>query len=1181
MIFESLHCRPFGPFRDRTLDLAPGLNVIHGPNESGKSTLRAALSVGLCGQRRGRRPTKAVEEFKRRHQPWDDSSAWAVSVVIALADGQRVELLQDLAHGVDSSAREVDSHRDLSDQVMTYGAPDGAQWLGLSRATFDSVAGVRQAEILAILDDAGTLQEDMQRAAATARAKHTARAAVDLLTEFRRDQVGTSRSPTKPLRRSQHAATAAEEKLHAARKRHDDHRSTLDEIRAMEEEERKLLTRRRTVDAILAKAKAEAAIDRYGDALESSRLFPHGQPAPPGHDEEDGLEESLSQALRNWKSAPDPRPLEGLTAKELRERIAASERREAAYRAVGLEIELVNMRKQFERASALQKQFPDGAPRAPAGSHGDLERRAAIALSAWRSSPEPEPLGGVSSGRIAARIQASREQERLRAAVRAEVEAREHRRDLAEAARLDERVRSAPGQRPDEHEPIEREVVEALRRWEEKPDSDPPSGSSEPDLVKELDEVDQEAMTLAEGHEAAEVLRRHPLLYVVAVSFTVALIVSLVTGSVAGWVASAVLAAYGIRRFVRALRLGTAERQRRREDLAARRRGLERAITVRRVDDQAYERDCRKIERAEQTIREVAGRIKSDSTNAAEPVESLRTWLEARRRDRDAFDAVREERARLDQMTDGRSVADLEAECDALDRAAKEVAVDLDADRLETARAEPLSDEDWERFRRTATSERETWSAERAERVAAETAYQKRVEDRMAAGNDLMEVAGLADIEADDPETAAAELNEWQSRRTERQKNFDRHNRDWGTLRALLEQRTLDEFAQELADRQRELEMALSDTSEERVVAVRTEAPTPERRESLQREEQRLRKGWSDALASRRTQEHDYEAEVARRQNLAQVLIDVANAAGAKTTDPTTASRKVREWLVERQAQHKRYENLREEWGRYQEKIEGVTLAGLEREAKKAAAEAEKHSAGRDNDLYEELRRAGPTAVEKQRDKYEGEWNDLRRDLDRARGESKQVEKTLPDLIELEEALEVAMARRDRVQRLHATLGNTIRFLEQAEERVHRNIAPILRRGVRRGLSRITGGRYSDCRVDPKTLAIRVCGDEKRWRPAEDLSRGTAEQIYLLLRVTLAEHLGNPDEPCPLILDDPTASSDPDRRDAVLNTLLEIAAERQVVVFTHDPGVRDWAERHLVGDSRHHIEPLSTDEIPA
>ena len=953
----------------------------------------------------------------------------------------------------------------------------------------------------------------------------------------------------------------------------------------MEESEREIWTRERTMDAIIAEATAEMARERYRDALESSRRFPHGPPVPPDHEEEEGLEERLARALDNWGSVLKPRPPKGPTAEELREQIADSEKQEAACRAVGLEIELADLEGRYERAAALHAQFPDGAPRAPDGAHGDLDRRVAVALEAWRSAPEPAPLDGESSERIAARIEASWKEEHGRAAVHAEVEARRRRSVLDEAQRLAERLRSAPERRPDEQESVEREVVEALRRWDEQPDSDPPSGQTEAEIAAELAAVDEETMGLEERHEAADVLRQRPLLYGIGILSIVGLLTfSGVTGSVAGWVASAVLAAGGIHRFSRALRRRTAERRRRREELGARRRRLERAMTARQVEDQAYEQDCRKIQRAEQAVLEAVAKVGSTSANAADPAESLREWLGARKRDREVFDAFREVRARLEQMTDGRALADLEAECDALDRKAREAAAELDTDLLEAVRRDPLSDDDWERFRRTAAGKRERWSAERAGRIAAEAAHEERVARRRAAEDDLMEVAGLARVEIDSPEAATAELEKWQSRRAARQEEFDRRNRDWGALRGLLEQRTLDEFAKEVEERRRELEGVLTETSKERVVAVRAEAPTPEARERRQGEERTRRKRWSDELVGRETQDRTYEKELSHRNDLARAVIAAANDAGkeaADPADPAAAAETVREWLSERQRQQDEYESRLEEWGRYQEKMEGVTLADLEGRAIRSARDAERLSAGRDDTLYEDLRSAGSAEIAKRRDACRGELDSLRRKLDQARGESRQVGKTLPPLVELEETLERAKAERDRFRALSATIETTIRFLKQAEERIHRDLAPVLRRGVRRRLAGITGGRYTDCRVDPETLGVKVCGDEERWRSAADLSRGTAEQIYLLLRVTLAEHLGKEGEPCPLILDDPTASSDAERRDAVLEALLAIAAERQVVLFTHDQGVRDWAERHLAGDSRHRIQQLSTEAIRA
>ena len=95
MRFESVTAHAFGPFRERSLQLGQGMTVIHGPNESGKSTWHAALYVGLCGIRRASGLRADDREFRNRHRPWD-GEGWEVSTVVQLADGRRVELRHDL-----------------------------------------------------------------------------------------------------------------------------------------------------------------------------------------------------------------------------------------------------------------------------------------------------------------------------------------------------------------------------------------------------------------------------------------------------------------------------------------------------------------------------------------------------------------------------------------------------------------------------------------------------------------------------------------------------------------------------------------------------------------------------------------------------------------------------------------------------------------------------------------------------------------------------------------------------------------------------------------------------------------------------------------------------------------------------------------------------------------------------
>ena len=143
------------------------------------------------------------------------------------------------------------------------------------------------------------------------------------------------------------------------------------------------------------------------------------------------------------------------------------------------------------------------------------------------------------------------------------------------------------------------------------------------------------------------------------------------------------------------------------------------------------------------------------------------------------------------------------------------------------------------------------------------------------------------------------------------------------------------------------------------------------------------------------------------------------------------------------------------------------------------------------------------------------------------------------------------------------TLEATHVFLTQAKNRIFRDIAPFLADSVRKWLPTITMGRYVDARVDPNTLQVQVSDESGKWRQAALLSYGTAEQVYLLLRLAMTEYLTTPGEVCPLILDDITVQSDSRRKKRILDTLKIVSQTRQVIIFTQEDQVYDWACENL------------------
>ena len=130
-------------------------------------------------------------------------------------------------------------------------------------------------------------------------------------------------------------------------------------------------------------------------------------------------------------------------------------------------------------------------------------------------------------------------------------------------------------------------------------------------------------------------------------------------------------------------------------------------------------------------------------------------------------------------------------------------------------------------------------------------------------------------------------------------------------------------------------------------------------------------------------------------------------------------------------------------------------------------------------------------------------------------------------------------------------------------------------------LGLVTGSRYSSVRIDPEQgLEVQIEVEEGNYRSASELSHGTVDQVYLLLRIALAEALGDKKESAPLFLDDATVHIDTGRTMRFLELLLALSQERQIVVFSQEEEVRAWAEDRLVGDARHRLIELGSNGRP-
>lgn len=116
---------------------------------------------------------------------------------------------------------------------------------------------------------------------------------------------------------------------------------------------------------------------------------------------------------------------------------------------------------------------------------------------------------------------------------------------------------------------------------------------------------------------------------------------------------------------------------------------------------------------------------------------------------------------------------------------------------------------------------------------------------------------------------------------------------------------------------------------------------------------------------------------------------------------------------------------------------------------------------------------------------------------------------------------------------------------------------PLVLAEASRMFERVTGGRYQRVLRSAEEEGIIVVDKDGRAKSPEDLSRGAAEQLYLCLRLGLAEEFSRRAEPIPLVMDDVLVNFDPVRRRATARLLLEFAERHQILLFTCHPEIED------------------------
>ena len=142
------------------------------------------------------------------------------------------------------------------------------------------------------------------------------------------------------------------------------------------------------------------------------------------------------------------------------------------------------------------------------------------------------------------------------------------------------------------------------------------------------------------------------------------------------------------------------------------------------------------------------------------------------------------------------------------------------------------------------------------------------------------------------------------------------------------------------------------------------------------------------------------------------------------------------------------------------------------------------------------------------------------------------------------------LEQRDALERQYAALALAIETLGRADAELQSRFSPQLAQKAADYMDYLTGGRYDELVLARDLSAKARSADDPTPRDKAYLSAGTADLLYLSVRLALCELTCPADDPCPLVLDDTLVNFDDARAKRAMALFHEIAQHRQVILFT-------------------------------
>lgn len=171
------------------------------------------------------------------------------------------------------------------------------------------------------------------------------------------------------------------------------------------------------------------------------------------------------------------------------------------------------------------------------------------------------------------------------------------------------------------------------------------------------------------------------------------------------------------------------------------------------------------------------------------------------------------------------------------------------------------------------------------------------------------------------------------------------------------------------------------------------------------------------------------------------------------------------------------------------------------------------------------------------------------------------IEPQLENLSKLEEELIAYEEQHENLQKINMSIELTKKLLGNAYERMKNSVSPIFTEKLSKNIAKITKNKYTNLYFsDDQGLTIEL--DNGNYIPADRLSIGTIDQLYLSLRLAMLDEISN--EKVPIILDEAFAYFDNDRLKNILIYLTSEFKDRQIIILTCTKREKEILDREKI-----------------